>query len=865
MHDQSATETISALTTDGETGLTIIEAKNRLLNVGPNALEQGKSTSIFTLLMRQFKSPIVFLLLASAILSFSHASWSDGIAILIVLLINTCIGFFMEHKAERSMDALRGLTKTFSKVIRSGSLIEINTSDIVPGDLIYLEAGDIIPADARIINAYQLQVDESALTGESIPAEKNNKELPLDTPLADRTNLLHKGTAVTRGNAKAVVIATGMNTELGKIASLVQHSEDVTTPLEKKLSQFSKKLIWITLLIAAAIFLTGIVNDKSFVQMLNTVIALSVAAIPEGLPIVATLALAHGMIKMAKRNVIVKKLASVETLGGTNIICTDKTGTLTYNKISVSHIITPDFNSKLNTTDTTSFRLTLQAMTLCNNANINDGQNNAGDVGDPLEVGLLHFATNRGLDPTVIKSTLPRVSEEPFSSETKVMGTHHVTTDGSVTFTKGAAESIISLCTHYRDGETSKEFSKIEKEKWLAVSEAEASNGLKVIAFAHKASKSKETAITLSDLTFLGIASLIDPPREDVADAIHLCHKAGIRVIMITGDHPATARNIASQIGIEHGDVMQGASMPSREIYTKEDKTKWRATSIFARVSPAQKLDLIEVLQEDQSIVAMTGDGVNDAPALKKADIGIAMGMRGTDVAKEVADMVLKDDSFSSIVTAIKEGRVILENIRKFLMFLLSSNLSEILVIATLFITNSPLTITPLQILFINLLSDVFPALALGFNTGSDAIMHRPPHDPKKPVLSNLQWMSVIIYAIIIAASTFSSTIYMADDHEHSSASTILFYTLILCQLLHVFNVGNHRQAFFKSDIAKNSYVWAALAISILLGVLAYIIPPFKDALRLGNLNGTHLLIIFGCALQSFVIIQVFKKLNVIH
>lgn len=866
MYHQPIEQVLASLKSSAQHGLSADDARLRLSQFGPNEIEQSKGIPLFTLILRQFKSPIVFLLLFAALLSFVYSKWGDGIAVLGVLLINACIGFFMEFKAERSMNALRRLTKSFSKVIRDGSLTQIPTAEIVPGDILFVEAGDVISADARIIASFQLQVNESAMTGESLHVEKYESTLSSDTLLADRTNMLHKGTFVSRGNARGLVTATGMETELGKIASLVQSSQDSTTPIEKKLEQFSKKLIWITLMIGVGIFFIGIANGRNIPEMLNTVIALSVAAIPEGLPIVATLALAHGMMKMARRNVIVKKLASVETLGGTNVICTDKTGTLTYNQIRVSSITTQDFCSSDSTSDTRSAQLILKACVLCNNAQL---LGNDDGVGDPLEVGLLQFALDRKLNIGQVRTDFQKILEEPFSSETKVMATLHSSGHEKILFAKGAAEEIVRSCSYYLDGNTTKDFTPELKDRWLRRAENEASTGQKVLAFAGKWDEQADDSIQLTALTFLGIASLMDPPRTDVTEAITDCQKAGIRVVMITGDHPSTAKNIADQIGITskiNTRVIQGSDMKQYAALTDDAKREWRNTAVFARVSPAQKLDLIQVLQEDHSIVAMTGDGVNDAPALRKADIGIAMGLRGTDVAKEVADMVLKDDSFLSIVAAIREGRIIFENIRKFLMFLLSSNLSEILVIAALFLTNSPITIVPLQILFINLLSDVFPALALGFSKGSDTILQRPPRDPKKPVLNNRQWMSVIVYAVIIAASTYSTSFLILTENENiPQAATVLFYTLILSQLLHVFSVGDHREIFYKSDVFRNPYVWAGIGISGLLAVVAYFIGPVKEVLYLAELDLRSIGVILACGSASFLFIQVLKRMNLIH
>jgi len=853
------------LGTNLNVGLSNDEAVQRLQKYGPNSIQEVNEVPGFLILLRQFKGPIVYLLLLASVLSGIYQKWSDVVAILAVLIINAVIGFLMEFKADRSMNALKKLGSTQAKVVRGGILQEVESRNIVVGDVIFIEAGDLVSADARIFHSVQFQVDESALTGESVPVEKTEKVLSMNTPLADQENMIFKGTFVTRGNARAVVVATAMETKLGRIALLVSGSGDATTPIEKKLSEFSKKLIWITLLICLIIFITGIIRGNAVVDMLNTVIALFVAAIPEGLPVVATLALAHGMMKMAGRNVIVKKLASVETLGGTNVICTDKTGTLTYNKISVSHFLTSDFNSLFHQEHTHSAQQMLRAFILCNNATIEDGTGK--EIGDPLETGLLLFADKLS-NMNALRIAFPKIGEEPFRSETKWMATLHAHDGEKILFAKGAAEVIISMSSQYLEGDEQRTFTPELKKQWLERSVEEASRGLKVLAFAIASPRHEELLNIRGKLTFLGLVALMDPPRSDVPQAIRLCHDAGIKVVMITGDHPSTARNIAAQVGIIAADnraqVIEGSAMKPYNKLTAENKLEWKSAKVFARVSPEQKLDLVRVMQEDGHVVAMTGDGVNDAPALKQADIGIAMGLRGTEVAKEVAHMILRDDSFSSIVAAVREGRTIFENIRKFLMFLLSGNLSEILIVAFLFLTGSALSFVPLQILFINLLTDVFPALALAFTRGSRNLMNKPPRDPSKPVLNNLQWITVVVYAAVIATSSLCTVIVMTDESPATS-STVLFYTLILSLLLHVFNVGDQQEPIFKTEIIRNIYVWLGIILSALFAVGVYFIPPARSILHLGEIKTFHLITIAAGASLSLVVIQVLKKSKLIY
>ncbi|HKR07446.1 MAG TPA: HAD-IC family P-type ATPase, partial [Bacteroidia bacterium] len=665
----SKEEICKLLNATSDKGLSADEVKERQELFGKNIIEQKKKKNPILIFLAQFASPMVYMLLVAAGLSFFFKEWLDGIAILVVIIINAIIGFLMEFQAERSMDALKRMTQVNAKVIRDNNLVEIASSEIVPGDILFLEAGDMILSDARIFNLSQFQVDESALTGESMPVEKQDKILAKDTSLAERLNMIYKGTFVTSGNAKAIVTGTGMKTELGKIASMVQSADQAITPLEKKLEEFSKKLIKITVALVVIIFIAGLLYGDPFVEMLETSIALAVAAIPEGLPIVATLALAQGMLKMAKHNVIVKKLEAVETLGGTNVICTDKTGTLTQNRIEVNTIVTnegrlemklnpsnrkTDFISQDNISRSKSFNLIKQIAVLCNTAELVFKNHSIEELGDPLETGLLKFAYCNGVDIVPLRNQFPKLREEPFSSETRIMATLHKADGKCFVAAKGAVEELIRRCHFILDKEEVKPIDDATKTKWINDAEKFASSGLRMIAAAYKDADESITDLT-SQLVFTGLIGMLDPPREEVFAAIRECKSAGIKVVMITGDHPATAKNIASKLGILDSDnevAIHGKEMNDYEKLSTEEKQRWSSSKIFARVSPKQKLDLVSVLQEDKSVVGMTGDGVNDAPALKKADIGIAMGLRGTQVAQEVADMILKDDSFSSIVLA---------------------------------------------------------------------------------------------------------------------------------------------------------------------------------------------------------------------
>ncbi|MFE3868958.1 cation-translocating P-type ATPase [Flavobacterium sp. LS2P90] len=853
---------IAALQSDGESGLSSSEVEKRLKEYGTNTIEEKKNKSLRLIFLDQLKSPIVWLLVFAAGLSFYFGEWVDGIAILAVILINALIGFYMEFQARRSMNTLKKLSAVPAKVLRNKKLEEINAEGIVPGDVVYIEAGDMIPADGRIFNASQMQIDESALTGESVPVEKQIEKLETDTTPTERNNTLYKGTYATKGNGYMVVTETGMDTELGKIAQMVQTAEQAATPLEKKLEDFSKKLIWITIALVIVIFIIGLLNGQKLLEMLQTSIALAVAAIPEGLPIVATMALAQGMMKMAKYNVIVKKLSAVETLGGTNVICTDKTGTLTQNKIEVNTIITPADNAE-------ALEIINRIAVLCNTAELQNNNGAVKEIGDPLEIGLLKFALKNNFNIQDYRIQFPKIKEEPFSSETRIMATLHQSEKELTSYAKGATEELLMRCNRILEAEGIIELNDDKKELWMRKAEDLANSGLKVIAGAYNPTSSdNEMAV---NLVFVGLFGMIDPPREEVFDAIEECKTAGINVIMITGDHPATAKNIALELGIASKDnfkAMVGKEMTDYEHLTVPEKSNWLDTKVFARVSPKQKLDLVAVLQERKNIVGMTGDGVNDAPALKKADIGIAMGLRGTQVSQEVADMVLKDDSFSSIVIAIRQGRVIFENIRKFVIFLLSCNLSELLVIASASVFSLHFQLLPIQILFINLITDVLPALALGVTEGSPDIMQKPPRSIDEPIIDRKRWITIFFYSIVIGAGSIGAvffshyTVHKTETWNPELCNNILFFTLIFSQLLHVLNMSSS-SSFFKSEVLRSKYVWGAIALSITILISMYMIEPMRKVLSLYEMSIYDWLISIGAGIVSLIIIQIGKKLNI--
>lgn len=859
-------ELLVELRSDMNKGLSNTEAKQRLTEFGGNIIQSEKGKHPLKILWAQFRNLMVYLLLLAAGLSFWFQEYLDAFAILLVIFINALIGFWMELQAQRSMNALRKLASVPAKVFREGNLTEISSEELVPGDVLFLEAGDMITADARIIQATQLSVNEASLTGEAMPVEKQDNDLPEETPLAERSNMLHKGTYVTNGNARALVTATGMQTELGKIAHLVKSAEQAATPLEQKLQVFSRKLIYITVVLVVLIFVVGLFTHGDYVEMLETAIALAVAAIPEGLPIVATLALAQGMMKMAKHKVVVKKLAAVETLGGTTVICTDKTGTLTQNKIEVTQIIPTDANSETNKD------LLLQIGVLCNTASIEVNNNGFKEIGDPLETGLLKYAYKLNILKQNLEPQFTKLNEVPFSSETKMMATLHKSDSGFVVFAKGATEELLNASSHIFSNNGSVELTEQEKKDWKEKAFQLSASGLRIIAGAYKEIENVRGPL-LGDLIFAGLYCMIDPPAEDVFQAIQEAKEAGIKVVMITGDHPATANYIANELKIASSAVspITGKDMQPFEQLSAADKNWWANTSVFARVTPAQKLDLVAVLQEKGNIVGMTGDGVNDAPALKKADIGIAMGQRGTQVAQEVADMVLKDDAFSSIVQAIKQGRIIFKNIQEFVIYLLSCNMSELLVVSLAALSNLHFQLLPLQILFINLVTDILPALALGVSDGNPLVMKHKPRNPAEPLLKTKQWYAVWFYAAVISVCTLGAVfishffIHTGTGFDPRLCNNILFFTLIFCQLFHVFNMASVNVSFFKSEVFRNKFVWYALIACLLIIGFAFFIAPVRTALNIQPLTAADWLVVLASAISSLLVIQFLKRTNIIH
>ena len=867
---------IQKLNSSIQFGLTDKEAQLRIKEFGTNDIPEQKSKSRWQILIDQFLDPIILILALATFFTFLFsADLLETLAILTVILLTVTIGFVMELQGIRSLEALRKMGFTEATVLRDGKIKTISSTLLVPGDIIIIEIGDIVSADARLISVENLSIKEASLTGESAAVKKDLNTLVKNTTLAERSNMVFKGTSVIQGSAKAIVTNTGFHSQLGKIQKMSAEVEEQRTPLEKKLNELSKWLIWLTLIFAIFIFFTGYLRGMDLVVVLKTAIALAVAAIPEGLPIVATIALARGMLKLSKRKVIIKKMEDVETLGATNIICTDKTGTLTEDKMQVHTLAFEDdkFNAIQDKEShffdallqKKSFNTMMMTSILCNNVALEAIQKR----GDSIELALVEFAEKLKLDSKKIKNNNPEELEIPFDTNSKLMATLNKNEGiGSTIYVKGAFESLINYSNTILKQNRIQEF--VNKKEWFDLVNKLASQGLRVLGFAYKdAIERPKKEELLLNLTFIGVVGFLDPARDDVKATINTYKNAGIKVVMLTGDHPGTAKKVAEEVGLLSKDegnfgVMHGKDLRFSKEFDITAKERLLNTAVFARVTPEQKLKIITFYQKNNNIVGMFGDGINDIPALRKADIGIAMGIRGTQAAREAADIILKNDRFTAMELAIKQGRAIFDHIRQFVVYLLSCNLAEVVSVGLAALLNLPAPLLPLQILFLNLVTDIFPALALGMGKGEVDIMNRPPRKANEQIMTPKLWSSTIIYGLCITAAVIGITAYAHFSLKASpiEINNMAFLTLVLAQLLNVFNMSKTEVPFFSNEVIKNPWIWGAFIISILITVGAYFITPIASALNLINLTNEQFGWVLVFAFGSLVLSQLIKRLG---
>jgi P-type Ca2+ transporter type 2C len=909
-HALTPEEIIHQLATPPESGLTSDEAARRLQTYGPNQLEEAPGITFWQMLIDQFNNFVVIMLIVAAVISALLGDWEEAAAILLIVILNATLGVVQERRAEQALAALKKLAAPEAQVVRDGQRQSVSSIKLVPGDIVLLEAGNYIPADIRLLEASNLRIEEAALTGESVPVQKDaNIRLEADIPLGDRKNTTFMGTLVSYGRGRGVVVSTGMHTQIGLIAEMLQAVENEPTPLQKRLDQLGKLLGWATLVICGVVFAVAILRftdlslitasnggllvylkaaKEEIINMFMLAVGLAIAAVPEGLPAVVTISLALGMREMIQRHALIRKLSSVETLGSTTVICSDKTGTLTQNEMTLTRIwvdgrylsitgkgrtLSGEFKEDDKTVDLEAYpavRTALWVGALNNDSELtisgsSDEEQTYRMTGDPTEGALVVAAAKAGTLPRPLNHAYPRVQEVPFDSDRKRMITvhqvresrpddfspfYHHETSGYVVAIKGAPDVVLDLCTHYqRTDDSPTSLTEEQRMRILNANDMMTQDALRVLGVAYRVSQTlpnMEDLVKLEEgMVFVGLVGMIDPPRPEVAPALAKATRAGIRTIMITGDFPNTARAIAEAIGLlkPNHQVLSGSELDN--LTDEQLKQQVEYTDVFARVSPEHKLRIVEALREDGEIVAMTGDGVNDSPSIKRANIGVAMGITGTDVAKESADMVLTDDNYASIVSAVEQGRIIYDNIRKFVFFLISSNIAEVMIIFLATLAGLPAPLTVIQLLWLNLLTDGAPALALAMEKGDPAIMQRKPRPPSEPIINRIMKQGIVIQTIAqtgVVLSAFligllwhlevgtmvpagTNPILYLLQHDWSgvdvqTAETMAFVTLSLCELFRAYTVRSEKVSIFKLGVFSNKYMQYAVVLSIFLMIL---------------------------------------------
>lgn len=868
---KSINETEQEYKTDIKNGLTDEEVEIRLKEYGTNSIEEAKRKTIWQMFISQFTDVLIIVLMVAAVISGFLGEISDAILILIIVIINAVIGVVQEHKAEESMEALKNMVVPEAKVIRNGKQLIVESKNLVPGDIVLLEAGDFVPADGRLIEAANLQIQEAALTGESEAVLKNNEVLTNDeTPLGDRKNSVYSSTIVTNGRGVFIVTDTGMKTEIGKIAGLIQTTPNTKTPLQIRLAELGKTLAIFCIVACAVIFGVGFLRGGNPFELFMTAVSLAVAAIPEGLPAIVTVVLAMGTTRLVKKHAIIRKLPAVETLGSASVICSDKTGTLTQNKMTIEKVYTNSSegiisaNEVLDNDFTPAEKVVVFSGLLCNDANVVTDMNGVVEIGDPTEIAMINFADQQGYSKQRLNVELPRVEELPFDSDRKLMTTVHKYGDKYISLTKGAPDILVSKCTSVlKDkNDTPTPITQKEINEILKANEELSNQAYRVIGYA---SKEYDELPQLSydeleeGLTFGGLTGMIDPPRLEVKDSVKECKEAGIKTVMITGDHVNTAKAIATQLGIyEDGDLaLEGVEVDKMSDSELEDKID--KISVYARVSPENKVRIVDTWKKKNQIVAMTGDGVNDAPALKHADIGCAMGITGTEVAKEASEMILTDDNFATIVSAVKEGRGIYANIKKAVHFLLSTNIAEILTLflATIFGWAQPLL--PIHILWINLITDSLPALSLGMEKTDPDVMKEKPRNPDESIFADGLGWRIVLQGTMIAAISLFTYYYAWKTWGLEVARTMTFTVLAMCQLTHAMNAKMGKHSIFSKRLFTNKFFWGAIIISACLQLAVDLIPVLHPIFETVGLNAIQWEFVAVASIMPLVLVELGK------
>ena len=862
-HSSSVEEIAKNLKTNINIGLSDDEAQKRFDRYGPNNLKEKKKESIFVKFIKQFNDFMIITLIIAAIISAvvsklnGEADYIDSIIIVAIVIFNAIMGLVQEQKAEKSLEALKKMSAPNAKVRRDGRVQEIDATLVVPGDIVILEAGNYVPADCRLINSYNLKIEESALTGETIPSLKDSsKILKENTAMGDLCNMVFATTIVVNGHGEAIVVETGMNTRVGKIAGMIIEDESPETPIQKKLAEVGKILAIACIIICVLIFVIGIFKKIPIIEMFMTSVGLAVAAIPEGLPAIVTIMLSIGVTKMAKKNSIIRKLPAVETLGSSSVICTDKTGTLTQNKMTVTEI-----RNCFGRANSNERKFILELGTMCTDTTEERINGKLGFVGEATEVAISNAAMEEGVSKSFLYDEMKRINDIPFDSKRKMMTTIHKYGNEYRIITKGAPDVLLKRCSNcYSGGQIVPIFSK--KDDINEQNNQMAEKALRVIAVAYKdVEKLPEMQDVEKDLIFCGLIGMIDPPREGVKEAVRTCRRAGIKTVMITGDHLQTAKAIAKELGIlKRGDLaIDGETLERMSQHELEQNIM--DYSVFARVSPEHKVRIVKAFQSTGAVVAMTGDGVNDAPALKNADIGIAMGKGGTDVAKNAADMILLDDNFVTIVEAVKQGRNIYDNIKKAIHFLISTNIGEIVTIFFGLVLGIKSPLLAIQLLWINLVTDSLPAIALGLEKEEENIMSRLPRNPKKNLFADGLWWKIIIEGAMLGIFTLLAFSIGNRLYSVEVGRTMAFLTLGILELVHSFNIKSE-ESIFKIGVLENKYLVGALVLGVILQVIVVVVSPLAQVFSLVPLTGMQWLYTILIAVAPIPIVEIQKAVN---